>query len=223
MPEPMTLEQAIAFFRSVILSGESWTDECERVYAHARAALTRASLAAPSYEWASDDPQYLALEYLRSLRNTLLRELVELEPQVDHSQEHAGGYSASFVRCEQLKRECAHVSVAITAIDRPALAARDDQQTIDEERATLAAIAQFAKAHGWTDAGEAPSLGEYIRLALAPSVAGPAVVRDLIADIIESVMGYTNGWHVSGETYRRDALRAADTITAALAASARGA
>lgn len=32
MPEPMTLEQTLAFFRSVILSGESWTDECERIY-----------------------------------------------------------------------------------------------------------------------------------------------------------------------------------------------
>lgn len=32
MPEPMTMEQTLAFLRSVILSGEPWTDECERIY-----------------------------------------------------------------------------------------------------------------------------------------------------------------------------------------------
>ena len=48
MSDELTASQALAFFRSAILSGERWTDSCERIYIAALEQLIDVADAAPA-------------------------------------------------------------------------------------------------------------------------------------------------------------------------------
>ena len=45
------LAQALAFFRSVILSGEQWTEECDRMYNDAKARIAELERDAKRLDW----------------------------------------------------------------------------------------------------------------------------------------------------------------------------